>query len=136
MNKTLRLGEVMTVQPHSVDPQQKVSDAKQMMVKHAIKHLPVVKNTSVVGILTDRDIKLRQAVSQKEDFHSTALVEDVCVTDPYTMRSNAPLTDALRGMVEKRIGSTIVVDEDHGLLGIFTSMDACRVLLGVLQQES
>ena len=132
----LRIGEVMTVQPHSVDLQQKVSDAKQLMVKHAIKHLPVVKNTRVVGILSDRDIKLRQAVSQQEDFHSTALVEDVCVTDPCTMQSTAPLTDALHAMMEKRIGSTIVVDENHRLLGIFTSMDACRVLLGVLQHES
>lgn len=135
MKQALTIGEVMTARPLSVGPEQKVSDAKQLLMKHRIKHLPVVKGSRVVGILTDRDIKLRQAVSQEDDFHNSALVENVCVKDPYKVTVATPLTDALSIMTSKSIGSTIVVDEDEQLLGIFTNMDACRILLDVLQNE-
>lgn len=135
MKQTLTIGEVMTARPLNVGPRQKVSDAKQLMMKHAIKHLPVVKDSRVIGILTDRDLKLRQAVSHDDDFHNSALVENVCVVDPYTVTATTPLTEVLSIMTKKSIGSTIVVDDSEQLLGIFTNMDACRILLDVLQNE-
>lgn len=136
MNQTITIGEVMTARPLSVSPQQKISDAKQLMVKRSIKHLPVVRDSRVIGILTDRDIKLRQAVSHSEDFHASARVENVCVSPPYMVTQKTLLSDALSVMTEKNIGSAIVVDNDQKLLGIFTNMDACRVLLEVLQNPS
>lgn len=133
MNHTTTIAEVMTWRPLCVEPQDKVSDAKHLMSKHSIKHLPVVKGSRVIGILTDRDIKLRQAVSDDEDFHETALVESVYLPNPYTATPDTPLTDALNAMTRDSIGSTIVVDDGGGLLGIFTSMDACRLLLDTLK---
>lgn len=136
MKQALTMGDVMTVRPQSVGPQEKISDAKQLMMKHSIKHLPVVEESRVVGVLTDRDIKLRQAVSSDSDFHMSARVESVCVMNPYTATPLASLSDVLSTMMKKRIGSAIIVDNDGGLLGIFTNMDACRILLDVLQKRS
>lgn len=135
MNRTTTIGEVMTAHPLSVGPQNKISDAKRLMMKHSIKHLPVVEESRVIGILTDRDIKLRQAVSNDTDFHETALVESVYLPNPYTTMPNAPLTEALGAMTEESIGSAIVVDDTGKLLGIFTNMDACRLLLDVLENR-
>lgn len=136
MRHTPTIGEVMTIQPLNVSPQDKISVAKQLMMKHSIKHLPVVRDSRVIGVLTDRDIKLRQAVSHSEDFHASTLVESVYVSTPYMVASTTPLVDALSVMTNKSIGSAIVVDDNQQLLGIFTNMDACRVLLDVLQNKA
>lgn len=135
MNQTTTIGEVMTAQPLSVEPQDKISDVKHLMTKHSIKHLPVVKDSRVIGILTDRDIKLRQAVSDDQNFHASALVDGVYLPNPYTTTPDTLLTEALDVMTGNSIGSTIVVDDAGRLLGIFTSMDACRLLVDVLENR-
>lgn len=136
MNRGPTIGEAMTPQPVSVRPEHEISHAKTLMIKHSIKHLPVTRDGHVVGVLTDRDIKLRQAVSASGDFHASALVHDAMVPGPFVVQKSKPLADVLKVMVDGKIGSAIVVDPDQKLLGIFTSMDACKTLLEVYQEQS
>lgn len=124
----MKISDIMISAPISIAPGEPVRAAKRRMAEYSIKHLPVVdEDGTLVGILTDRDIKMRQAVSDDPAFHDNATVVMVAVTDPYTVAPDAPAGKVLRVMVDQHIGSVLVV-EDGMLLGIFTSMDACRVL--------
>jgi len=129
----MKISDIMTSAPVSIAPDEPVRVAKRRMAEHSIKHLPVVDgNGTLLGILTDRDLKMRQAVSDDPEFHDTATAGTVAVTDPYTVAPDVGAGKVLRVMVDQNIGSALVV-EDGMLRGIFTSMDACRVLAEYLE---
>jgi len=135
MRQTPTLGEVMTVASHTIATDDSISVAKNSMAKHGIKHLPVVTDGHFVGLVTDRDIKLAQAVAADKTFHDTAKVRDVLIPNPYTAPRATALDQVLMTMVDRGIGSVIVV-EDGRLLGIFTRSDACRLLRELLRSHT
>jgi CBS domain-containing protein len=61
--KTVSVGEIMTTQIKSCDPDTMVSEAHGMMVSHNIRHLPVLEDGKIVGILSSRDVLLHQLSS-------------------------------------------------------------------------
>ena len=122
----------MTTQPYSIAPGEKLDAAQEMMKKYKIRHLPVVKDGVVTGILSDRDIKL---IVGFEDLDSAlVLVADVCVDRPYIVGPDSPLTEVVKEMASKHYGSAIVV-QNGTLVGIFTTVDACRTLADVLEMR-
>ena len=102
------------------------------MVEHAVRHLPVKKGDTLVGVLTDRDLKRALdpdlGLAPKDEL----FVRDVFVPDAYTVDTSEPLDRVLEEMTGQHLGSVLVTS--HGrLAGIFTSTDACRVLCGHLR---
>lgn len=122
----------MTPAPHSVDAGKSVKEAEQMMSNLKIRHLPVMKDGQLFGILSDRDIKLAMAFFDAE----SALVKviDICKEKPYIVDPDAKMHEVLDEMASKHYGSALVV-QNHKLVGIFTTMDACSGFSKVLQQR-
>ncbi|MCB0310117.1 MAG: CBS domain-containing protein, partial [Bdellovibrionales bacterium] len=56
------VGEVMSPVPYFVGPSDALEDAKKLMYQHSIRHLPVLENGKILGMLSDRDLKLALAV--------------------------------------------------------------------------
>ena len=119
----------MTPFPHSVGLDQKLSLARTMMRDHAIRHLPVQHGGKLVGILTERDVQF--ALAWEGERGSELPIHDVYVPEPYTVSPTTPLKEAATRMATDKLGCALVVEHDR-LVGIFTSVDACRVLAGVL----
>ncbi len=109
----------------TVDAAAPVRKAKQIMGEHAVRHLPVVAEDKLVGILTDRDLKLAQAVTDDRQFDDSRTVGDVCLRNVYIVKSTEPAETVLAYMARERIGSALVTEENK-LAGIFTATDACR----------
>ena len=125
------VGEEMTDSVQAINSATSIATIKGLMAEFATNHLPVVDDGHIVGLVTDRDLKLAQAVSSDPNFHNSATARDVLVA-PYVTAPDTPLDDVLTVMLQRRIGSAIVVE--HGvLLGIFTRSDACRVLVRILR---
>lgn len=125
MRKAPKIDEVMTVLPYTVEGVASVADAKKIMAKHSIRHLPVTVQGELYGILSDRDLKLAQSVSDDENFAEVTKVQDICQVEIYVVDCEANLDDVLTYMAEQHIGSALI--ENKGLLcGIFTATDACR----------
>ena len=97
-----------------------VADALDMLNAHTIRHLPVVDEGRVVGILSDRDLRL--AMTGRPDETSVA---DVLTPDPITVSSGDTVERAARILVEHNVGSVPVVD-DGALVGIVTASDLLR----------
>lgn len=129
----MKISDVMTPNPTTVHRDDSVKDAKRRLIENGIKHLPVVDDEGfVVGILTDRDIKMKQAVSNDPLFHDNAVVSELCVANPFCVPPDWEVREVLRGMLKKKIGSTLITD--HGkILGIFTTVDGVRVLADLLE---
>jgi acetoin utilization protein AcuB len=124
---TVKISEVMTRAPRSIEPHQSVETARAWMDELRIRHLPVRENGEVVGILSDRDLNL--VVGARPGAKSLK-VEDAMISSVRAVSDNRLVGDVAREMLEHRVGSVIVTGRDGGLLGIFTDSDALRILAG------
>jgi acetoin utilization protein AcuB len=132
MKRNLQVSAFMTPFPHSVDVDAPLAQAHQLMRKHRFRHLPVTSGGSLVGVLTDRDIKLVLGPDFGSPEESELKVRDAYVERPCVVPASTPVATVARAMAENHIGSAIVTDNDR-LMGIFTVTDACRALWEVLE---
>jgi acetoin utilization protein AcuB len=117
---------VMTPFPHSVDVNDSILSARELKVRHEIRHLPVKQGTRLVGLLSDRDLKRAPDPDLGLPPKHELFVRDVYEPDAYVVGGSEPLDRVLDHMATVHIGSALVTKHDH-LVGIFTAMDACRV---------
>jgi acetoin utilization protein AcuB len=115
----------MTPFPYAIDVDDSLLRARELMVEFEVRHLPVLKDHRLLGILTDRDLKRALDPDLGLPPKTELFVRDVYVPDPYVVDDLAPLDEVLAHMAEHQLGSVLVTK--HGrLAGIFTSVDACR----------
>ena len=119
----------MTAAPHSVGSEQTISRAASMMSEFHIRHLPVLHGGRLLGILTDRDIKLIESFRDVDPTKIT--VAEAMTEEPYTVNPDTPLDEVVRTMASKKYGSAVVV-QNHKVVGIFTTVDACSTLAELL----
>jgi acetoin utilization protein AcuB len=121
----------MTPFPHSIDVDAPLEDAHKLMREHRFRHLPVVSGGEIVGVLTDRDIKLVLGPDFGSPDERELRVRDAYVERPCVVPASTPVAKVARVMAQNRIGSAIVTK--HGkLVGIFTVTDACRALAEII----
>lgn len=111
----------MTSAPITIGAEQSLEKASKLMHEHRIRHLPVLKGGQLVGILSDRDIKM--VTSLKDVDPTKVLVDEALTSDPFTVSPRAALNEVCEQMAEHKYGSVLVLD-NHKLVGIFTWVDA------------
>jgi acetoin utilization protein AcuB len=119
------IGSVMTPFPHSIDAGAFVEEARLLLEDRGIRHLPVTSERKLVGIVTDRDVKL--ALDPLLGVAPPRRVRDIMTDEPYVVGSDEPLDNVLLEMAERRIGCAIVASRG-AVQGIFTTTDATRLL--------
>lgn len=124
MKQMPQIQKFMTPMPHSVGLNIPVKTAFSMMREHRIRHLPVQEGGKLVGVLTDRDVKLASSFSGPGDL----TVEDVMTPDPYTVAPELSLDQVVTEMAEHKYGCAIVRQDNGKVVGIFTTTDGMRVL--------
>jgi CBS domain-containing protein len=116
----------MTPFPYFVQLDDSVRRARELMVEYGVRHLPVMQDHALVGILTDRDLKRALDPDVGLPPKDELFVRDAYVPEPYVVDSSTPLDVVLDHMASHHLGSALVTK--HGrLAGIFTATDACRV---------
>jgi acetoin utilization protein AcuB len=122
----------MTYSPHTVGAEQTMAVAHKMMREHHIRHLPVLHGGKIVGVISDGDLHLIETL-RDVDPH-TVRVEDAMTQTPYTVSPETPLDDVVGTMAEHKYGSAIVMQHDK-VVGIFTTVDACRAFAELLHSR-
>jgi acetoin utilization protein AcuB len=130
----MRVRDLMTAKPITVDPATPMLDARQRMVEQRIRHLIVVEDARVVGIVTDRDIRLNLpspatslSVWEMNFLLSKLTVGGVMTNSVLVVDPDRPLAEAARIMMEHKIGALPVV-EGGRLVGIVTESDFVRAV--------
>jgi IMP dehydrogenase len=125
----------MIVDPITIEPEQKVKDALELMSRYKISGVPVVKGRRLVGILTNRDLRFETNLEQSV---SNVMTKDKLVT----VSQNISLEDSKKLLHKHRIEKLLVVDDDFTLKGLITIKDiekiqkypnACKDQLGRLR---
>jgi len=129
MRRIPRIKSVMTPFPYSIAPSASLEQAKAMMAEHDIRHLPVCDDHRVVGVLSQREMRVGLAGGAGK----SRTVLEVCTRDPLLVDLDRPLDSVTADMTAQRIGSAIVMRGDK-LAGILTSTDVCRLLTELLRE--
>ena len=119
----------MTTTPHTIGSDQTIAKASALMSEHRIRHLPVLRGGHLLGVLSDRDIKLIESFPGVDA--SKLQVEEAMTEQPYTVAPDMPLDEVVSTMAEKKYGSAVIV-QNHKVVGIFTTVDACQALAELL----
>ena len=134
----MRIKDVMTKNPITVESETLVWDAQKIMKEHNIRRLPIVDKGKLVGIITQHDLleaspspATSLSIYELNYLLSKMKVKDIMKKNPVTLTPDTPFEEALRIGQEKKIGSFPMVDNGK-LVGITTESDIIRFLTRVL----
>jgi len=122
----------------TVDESDSLSVAINTLKRNKIRHLPVLSDDKLVGIVTDRDIK-RASPSKATSLDiwevhylmSKIKVKDVMVRKPYTVSDEATIEKAALLMDKHKIGSLPVLDDNDNLVGLLSIHDIFSALINI-----
>ena len=121
VDKVKRSESGMIVDPVTMPPDAKVSDALEVMRKYKISGVPITKNGKLVGILTNRDLRFESRFDVP--------IENVMTKENLiTVAVGTTLEDAEKILHEHRVEKLLVVDDNYNLKGLITVKDIQKKL--------
>jgi CBS domain-containing protein len=133
----MKVQDIMTTGPITVPLDMPVLDARQLMVKHRIRHLLVTDGRRLMGIVTDRDIRLNLpspatslSVWEVNYLLARLTVESVMTGSVIIVEPERDAIEAARIMLEHKIGALPVVDAG-AMVGIVTETDVLRAFVAM-----
>ncbi|MGH8459437.1 MAG: CBS domain-containing protein, partial [Nevskiales bacterium] len=131
--------DIMTTELTTLEADAKLLDAALLMRSSGFRHLPVVKEGKLLGLISDRDVhraspSMFSNVSPEEynRLFETTPIEKVMTKEPVSVSPDTPVVDVVQLMHQHKFGSVPVVDADGKLAGIVTTTDMLRILNDLL----
>ena len=131
--KAAKVKEQMSRNPVTVKPEDGLKDAIWKMEHGQFRHLPVIdENGKLLGILTDRDVRLIRpslAFVDKEDAATqlwSIAVQQAAAFDPVSVKPETALKEAAEMMLRWHVGGLPVVDDHDKVVGMITYTDILR----------
>lgn len=121
VDKVKRSESGMIVDPVTMSPDAKISEALEVMRKYKISGVPVTKNKKLVGILTNRDLRFENRTDVPI---SKAMTKENLITVPV----GTTLEEAEKILHEHRVEKLLVVDDKYNLKGLITVKDIQKKL--------
>jgi acetoin utilization protein AcuB len=135
----MRVGDLMTPSPITVPPETGVIEARELMAKEKIRHLLVTEAETLVGIVSDRDIRLNlpsQATSlsvwEINHLLHRLTVGEVMTRTVITVEPEREAVEAAQIILDHKIGALPVL-EGRRIVGILTETD---FVLGFVQMAT
>ncbi|WP_026883884.1 CBS domain-containing protein [Clostridium akagii] len=116
----MKVSEIMTKSVASLNTDDTVERAAQVMVEHNVGSVPVCSGENVVGIITDRDITLRTVA--KGENPRTQIVREIMSSNPVVIDPEMDAHDAARIMGERQI-RRLPVAQNEKLVGFVSLGD-------------
>ncbi|MBX5496238.1 MAG: IMP dehydrogenase [Bryobacteraceae bacterium] len=111
----------MIVDPVTIEPTQKISDALEVMKRYRISGVPVTRNGKLVGILTNRDLRFESRYDLPVE---KVMTKENLITVPV----GTTLEEAEKILHKHRIEKLLVVDDEYNLKGLITVKDIQKKL--------
>lgn len=138
--RLLTAGDLMTSDPDVVEPTTNIKEAIILMNRGQERHLPVVENGRLIGIITDRDVRLavNSPIIDVKPLERLQFMEEMPVakcmtTNPQTVTVDTPIYKVAQFLARYKFGALPVLENDE-LVGIITITDLLEHL--ALEPES
>jgi CBS domain-containing protein len=127
--RMITVGDFMTRDLVTVKEADDLALAESILRLGGIRHLPVVRDGRLTGLLTQRDL-LRSAARQGPQ---TTRASDIMVRQVIAVRPDTSLVQAAKIMLANKFGCLPITEEDGKLVGIITESDFVRFAADVVQ---
>jgi CBS domain-containing membrane protein len=134
--ENLKVNDIMTREVKTLGRNDTLDIAQDVMALGRIRHLPVLDDGKVVGVVSQRDLfsaglvaALGYGSRTQTTLLKTVSVKEVMSEPPITVSPEVRVTKAARLMMEKKIGCLPVV-EGETLVGLVTETDLLRLIAG------
>ncbi len=131
----MKAHEVMNQNVIVLDPNASVDDACDLMFDWDIRHVPIVSDGTVVGIVSDRDIRCYMAEMFREISDDVGAeqkrkteLNDVMQAKPISVQPDADVQDVIEAMLEWKVGAVLVCEPTERLRGIISYEDILEVV--------
>ena len=125
----IKASEIMVKLPLFITPDEKISKTELLMLRKKIGGLPVVKdrkNQQLIGIITQRDIRLARFAMSLESPNTT--VKDLMTSEPFVVKRDETVRNILKLMFEKKIQRLPVVNDNGSLIGLIVQYQILKKL--------
>jgi len=125
----IKVSEIMVKNPLFVTPDEKISKTELLMLRKKIGGLPVgkdQKNKQLIGIITQRDIRLARFAMSLESPNTT--IKDLMTSEPFVVKRDETVKDILKLMFEKNIQRLPVVNDTKQLIGLIVQNQILKKL--------
>jgi CBS domain-containing protein len=137
----MRVRDIMTSPALVVGPEATVPAANALMKQHKIRHLPVVEEGRLVGMISRGDLREASITASinadQYELHfmlNKLTVGRLMTRKVFTITPDAFLVHAAELMTDHKIAGLPVVDEKGGVIGIVTESDLLRTLVTKLRE--
>ena len=137
----MKVSKYMTQKLITATPAMSVKQAFLLMRTHRVRHIPVVEEERLVGIISDRDLRRPRWAERLDDWTAyyqvdeNHTVSDVMTRNPETVRASDDILKAVSIFREHRYGALPVLNKDGNLTGILSAQDLLGALEEVLSKE-
>jgi len=122
----------------TIDADETMQQAIGLLKEHDIRILPVMKDSKLIGIITDRDLKRASASDATSlDIHellyliSKIKVKDIMTRKSITIPSDYTVEEAAEVLLKNKISGTPVIGSQGEIVGVITKSDIFRVLISL-----
>lgn len=125
----INASEIMVKNPLFITPDEKISKTELLMLRKKIGGLPVIKdqkNRQLIGIITQRDIRLARFAMNLESSKTT--VKDLMTSEPFVVKRDEVVRNILKLMFEKKIQRLPVVNDNGQLIGLIVQNQILKKL--------
>ncbi|HEX6882847.1 MAG TPA: CBS domain-containing protein [Planctomycetota bacterium] len=128
----LKVGSILSRELVTVAPECPVERAQWLMRERKLRHLPVVEDGRLVGMLSERDLleRPRPAPRPGKAAERTVEVRDRMGVSLETVQADESVPQAARRLFERRVGSLPVIAEGR-LVGVVSESDCLRLYVRV-----
>ncbi len=132
----MKVYDVMNKEVKTVKRNTSARKAYKIMKDSGFRHMPVVDGDKLVGIISDRDLRLVMTVADSSELSMEDIPEDIKVgkimtADPAILVPDTDLRQAVSLMTRHKIGALPVVEKGK-LVGIVTQIDLMNLLVNLL----
>lgn len=126
---TMRVGNMMSVDPVVIDADAPVTDAEQLLKSYRISGLPVVAGGVLAGVISQTDLLNARSSELIGANWDRVRVRHLMSRPAVTVHLNTSVERAARLILERHIHRLVVVDDEETPIGVLTSTDLLRMLL-------
>ena len=137
-----KVSEYMTAKVVTVAPDTGIREAFFLMKEHSIRHLPVLEDKQLVGVISDRELRRPNWVDEAHDIahiyylDDNMSVSDVMIKNVIVLHTYDTLRKAVKLLLEHNIGAAPVLDKTADVVGMLSAVDLMRALEDMIDEKA